>query len=188
MTSVTDRAAGRRPNPAELRGRAAGVSILAFFGLGWTGDGISALPKAVGVGVFVVAAVVSVVLVVASRGVASRGVADEAGLGVRYGLIVAGEVVGIVIIVGVLSSSGHPRLISAAIAVAVGVHFFPLGRLFDIGAYHLTGAALCIAGLATFVLAPLTGSGALWTALPGFGSAVALYVTCGYLLRTMLGP
>jgi hypothetical protein len=177
---------------AELRGRAAATSLLAFFGLAWTGCGISAIPTATGAAVFAVAALASVILVGLAVRMGRRATTAPAGddpaqgsaTGLRFGLIVAAELIGIFVIAHVLTSTGHPHFIPSAIAFAVGVHFFALGRLYRFSAYHLTGAALCLAAAGTAVLAPLTGITALWTALPGFGSALALYATCGYLLRS----
>jgi hypothetical protein len=46
--------------------------------------------------------------------------------------------------------------------------------------YHATAAAMCVLAVVTFALAP--ADPALWTLLPGVGSALTLYATCGLLL------
>ncbi|WP_052488976.1 hypothetical protein [Streptomyces sp. 150FB] len=185
---------------AELRGRAAGTGVMSLFALGWTATGISPLPIGPGRVVFGVAVVISVVCVVLavrmSRAAANAPTAadtapDGAGftdkqkkaLGRTFGFVVLAEWVGVFIIAAVLGRTGHSDAIPAVIALAVGVHFFPLARLFHVAGYWITGGALCLFALAGLALAPLTSTPALWTLLPGFGSALSLYVTCGYLLR-----
>lgn len=178
---------------AELRGRATGASVMAFFGLGWLACGVTEMPVTAGRVVFAVGVAVSVTFaVLASR--MSRRAADaprsgeptadrKRKVGVRFGLVVVAEWVAIFVIVRVLVSTDHTEAIPALVAAAVGLHFFPLARLFGVRAYHLTGAALCASALAAAVLAPLTSTPALWTAVPGFGSAAALYATCTHLIR-----
>lgn len=188
---------------AELRGRATGASVMAFFGLGWLACGVTEMPVTAGRVVFAVGVAVSVTFaVLASR--MSRRAADAPAsgeptsdappshaptadrkrkVGVRFGLVVVAEWVAIFVIVRVLVSTDHTEAIPALVAAAVGLHFFPLAHLFGVRAYHLTGAALCASALAAAVLAPLTSTPALWTAVPGFGSAAALYATCAHLIR-----
>jgi hypothetical protein len=202
---------GRR---AEIRGRSAGARVMAFFGLGWTACGISSLPPPGGIAVFAAAATastaVTAIAVRASRNArdlpadaspsdtaASPSVADSPEFADdsdaadrqrttrTFGLVVLAEWIAVFAIVRVLAATGHPHAVPAAIAAGVGLHFFPLARLFSVRAYHLTGSALCITALTTFALAPLTGAASLWTFLPGFGSAVTLYATSAHLLRTL---
>jgi hypothetical protein len=185
---------------AELRGRAAGTGVMSLFALGWTATGVSSLPIGAGRVVFGVAVAMSVVcLVLAVRmsraAAAAPTAADTApdgigftdqqkkAVGRRFGIVVLAEWAGVFLIVAVLGRTGHSEAIPAVIALAVGVHFFPLARLFHVAGYWITGSALCLFALAGLALAPLTSTPALGTLLPGFGSALALYVTCGYLLR-----
>ncbi|MFC7830893.1 hypothetical protein [Streptomyces sp. NPDC057375] len=199
MTSAaTDHPFTRPPRPsrADLRGRATGGGILGFFALGWTGWGISALPRAAGltflaVGVLASAAVGVLAVRCARRATGAPAADDPArrrAIGRRYGLIVAAEWIGLAAAAWAIDGTGHPQLIPVAITLGVGIHFFPLAALFHIRAYHLTGAALCLIALATGIAAPLAGVFVLWTLLPGFGSALTLYATCVHLLRpnTML--
>lgn len=106
--------------------------------------------------------------------------------GRRFGLIVTAEWIGIFAAVRALDATGHPHLIAAVIALGVGIHFFPLARLFNVPVYDVTGIVLCLIALATLLLAPLTGSDLLWTLLPGLGCALALYATCAHVLRGVL--
>jgi hypothetical protein len=176
---------------AELRGRAAGTALLAFFALGWTACGISAIPTTVGLVLFAIAAAGSLTLAALALAMSRRaataptdgGPGRGRATGRRYGIVVAAEWIGIFVVARLLAATGHSQLIPAAIALGVGIHFFPLAKLFGIRAYHLTGAAICLVALTTSLLAPLTATPALWSILPGFGSALTLYATCTHLLH-----
>ena len=187
--------AGSRPgmSRAELRGRATGVGVMAFFGLGWTACGVTDMPVAAGRAVFAAAVLVSFTFAVLGTR-RSRAAADaptdgeptaarKKKVGLRFGLVVLAEWVAIFAIARALVATDHTEAIPAFVAAVVGIHFFPLARLFGVRAYHFTGAAMCASALAAAVLAPLTSTPALWTALPGFGSAAALHATCVHLLR-----
>jgi len=195
---------------AELRGRASGVSILAFFALAWTGWGTGGhLPTVAQVVLMVAAAVFSAALAgiawhrvrafEASVGGAAEGAGDitdggdrggsggdAAGrrrISRRFAIVVGIEWIGLFILAGALGATGHEVVIPAVVALGVGLHFIPLARLFGVGVYHLTAVLMSLSAVAAMVLAPLVGRPALWTLLPGLGSAVVLYGTCVALLR-----
>ncbi|MFG2173707.1 hypothetical protein ACGFMO_20445 [Streptomyces niveus] len=180
---------------AELRGRATGAGVMAFFGLGWMACGVTDMPVTAGRVVFAVGVAVSITFAVLGarmgRGAADAPTTDteptaarKKKVGARFALVVVAEWVAIFVIARVLVSTDHAEAVPAFVAAVVGIHFFPLARLFGVRAYHWTGATLCASAGAGAVLAPLTSTSALWTSVPGFGSAAALYATCVYLLRT----
>ncbi|MET9553437.1 hypothetical protein [Streptomyces sp. NPDC006645] len=180
---------------AELRGRATGAGVMAFFGLGWMACGVTDMPVAAGRAVFAIGVAVSITFAVLGARMGRRAAATpttdteptaarKKKAGVGFALVVVVEWVAIFAVARVLVATDHAEAIPAFVAAVVGIHFFPLARLFGVGAYHWTGAAMCASALTAAVLAPLTSTDALWTAVPGFGSAAALYATCVYLLRT----
>lgn len=180
---------------AELRGRATGAGVMAFFGLGWMACGVTDMPVTASRVVFAVGVAVSITFAVLGTRLGRRAAdapttdteptaAGKKKVGVRFALVVVAEWVAIFVIARVLVSTDHAEAIPAFVAAVVGIHFFPLASLFGVRAYHLTGAAMCTSAGAGAVLAPLTSTDALWTSVPGFGSAAALYATCVYLLRT----
>ncbi|MGZ3755591.1 MAG: hypothetical protein ACXVAY_08135 [Mucilaginibacter sp.] len=59
--------------------------------------------------------------------------------GRRFGIIFIGEGLGIFIAVNVVVNIGHPELVVPAIALVVGLHFFPMGRLFKRTMDYYTG-------------------------------------------------
>lgn len=180
-------------NRAETRGMAAGAAVLAYFGLAWAGWGVSGVPAAVMIPVMVVAGLCFVALVtgtvVVFRAARTRppgGMDRSAGRGVgwRFGLIVLAEFVVIGVVARLLAASGHEEVLPAFICLVVGLHLFPLRRLFGVAMYDVTGGALCAIAVITVLAALLIGAPVLWTALPGFAAAIVLDVTSALLLRS----
>jgi hypothetical protein len=69
------------------------------------------------------------------------------------------------------------------VALVVGLHFFPLARLFRMPLYYFTGTALCVVSIATMILAPILDySEAVWFVLPGLGSGLVLWTTGAMLV------
>lgn len=184
------------PNRAEVRGRASGMLVLGWFGLAWAGWGLSGgFPAAVEAPVLTVAGLVFAALIVRAvlmfrqartlpPGDPETGRAAGRAIGWRFGLIVAAEFIGLFVIARILALTGLTQLIPAIVCLGVGVHFFPLARLFAVPVYGWTGAALCAIAVLTVVLAPLLAAPTLWTALPGFAAALTLDLTAAVLPRS----
>jgi hypothetical protein len=182
-----------------LRGRAVGVITLACFALGWTGVGVTSLPGAVAASVAVAAAALSVLGVIGAVRVFRRLAADSvhathSDADVRPGgsrlvaAVVGAEFVGVLLLARLLPLTGHGDIVPVAVCLVVGVHFFPLARLFEVPLYLRTAVALCAVAAATAPCAVLTDRAELWTLVPGAGAAVSLYVTCAALLRSCWTP
>jgi hypothetical protein len=178
------------PIREELRGRGVGMMVLSFFGLGWASWGLAdGVAAGVDTAITVVAVLCAVAAVVGAVLLFRRSASAPSGAdalrarpaGKRFGFIVAAEFIGIFVIARVLAVTGLTELIPAIVCLGVGIHFFPLTRLFNVPIYHYTGGALCLITLATVVLAPLTGQSALWTMLPGLGAALVLFTTSALL-------
>ncbi|QIQ04185.1 hypothetical protein [Streptomyces liangshanensis] len=192
-TTPTAPTAPRVLHRAELRGRATGVGVMACFALGWSAGGVGSLPVTAGRAVFAGCAVLTVVFAVLAARMTRRaaGAPEDTDLtpavkraaGRRFLLVLGAEIVAIFVIARVLGATGHSEAVPAVIALAVGLHFFPLAGLFGVRFYHLTGAALCLFAVAALLLAPLTSTPALWTLLPGLGSALTLYATAARLVQ-----
>jgi hypothetical protein len=71
-------------------------------------------------------------------------------------------------------------------ALIVGIHFFPLAWLFRFGAHYVTGALLCLVGLAALLVVPVTatlgGREIMARALVAGGGCAAILWGTGLLL------
>lgn len=171
-----------------LFGKATGAMVMALFGLLWALGCAGALApillvSSVAVTVILVAAGLRLRRVAAGRP-PSRWAGSTACKRIRrrFRLVGVVEGLGIGIVVFVFVRLGRPELIPAAVALVVGLHFFPLASLFRVPLYHVTGAALCVVAVATPIVAlPLGGASAAWQVVPGLGAAAVLWVTSAVL-------
>ncbi|MER7952882.1 hypothetical protein ABTY59_36435 [Streptomyces sp. NPDC096079] len=162
--------------------RRRGAIVLAVFALVWAfagGSGIAAVPVSVTVGV-VAAAVTVGAVVLAFRGAAgpvTRLVRLPEKWNRGVGLVNAAELVAIFAVIAASNASGHPEFIPVGICLVVGLHFFPLARLFDQGQYKWTAillTAVALVGLA--VLAAGTTAETIRTVV-GLGAALVLWAS-----------
>jgi hypothetical protein len=168
--------------------------ILSMFGLSWASWGTTDLASAVVNTVISIAALSTVASIVGATVLFRRSASAPSGADIlrgqrvsrRFGIIVAAEFIGIFVVARTLAVTGHTELIPALVCLGVGLHFFPLRRLFHVSFYGFTAWALCLITVATFVLAPLTGESQLWTMLPGVGAAAVLYATCARLFTDVI--
>lgn len=86
----------------------------------------------------------------AGSGVADDGRSDR--IGRRFAIVNVVQWVAIVIAIVVANVLHVPERIPNLIAFIVGLHFFPLARLFGAPIYTLTASAMCVAALAGFAL------------------------------------
>ncbi len=179
-------------NRPEVRGRAVGIVVMSFFALGWTGWGLStgvpAAPRTAGLVVSVLCflSLVGWAVLAFRRSASLRpGSGDYQSQRVRrtFGIVVGAEFLGLFVVAAILGRTGHPEIIAPVVCLGVGIHFFPLRRLFGLPLYDGTGLAMCVIAIATAIAAPLSGNDALWTLLPGVGAAITLYATGALLLR-----
>ena len=109
---------------------------------------------------------------------------EEEKRGKRFGIILAGEGIGIFIAVNIVINLHHRELIMPAIALVVGLHFIPLAKLFKRKFdYYLGTWSILIAFLAiTFSLNKMLNESAV-LAFTGIGMAVS---TTFYGLKMIL--
>jgi len=72
----------------------------------------------------------------------------------RFAGIVVLEVVGIMLVNTVCYFSGHLSLLIPLDLIVVGIHFFPLARLFSIPRYTVLGALFCTISILTLLIVP----------------------------------
>lgn len=166
---------------AQLRRR--GVWILAGFGVMW------GLVGAAGLGQVVdgpAGSVVTVAVVVAALGVvlgAHRRAGDPALARMRtlpeqwgrvVGITNGCEVVAILTTVLVLSRLDLAEAIPGAVAIVVGLHFWPLARAFDQPQYRVTAIAMSVLGVVALGLAIADVETTTVQAVAGLASSLVL--------------
>lgn len=179
----------------ELRGRSSGVMVGAVFGLVWVGSALPALGAVVAVPVLVASVAIFAVLMTGSRrlrvaatavpaSASPAGGADLDKMPRRFTIVIVIEAVAIFATARILAESDHSQWIAAAVCMIVGLHFFPLARLFRFGLYHATAVTLLLVAGVTMLLGAAGTPPQLWQLLPGFGAALALWATGARLLLT----
>ncbi|MGH3631877.1 MAG: hypothetical protein ACRDRL_31110 [Sciscionella sp.] len=191
MTTTSERSQTRaHMGRAEMRGRAAAVFVLSYFTLAWVGWGLSNAARMVATPVLIVTVLLCVAAVIGGVRMFRAGGAltvepRQPGMNGRFGLVVVAEFVGLGIAAAVLGATGHSLWLPAVVCAGVGIHFFPLARLFHLRMYYVTGWLLVLIAVATMVIAPLLQApAALWQMAPGFGAAIVLFITTVALLDT----
>jgi hypothetical protein len=104
-------------------------------------------------------------------------------MGKSFGIIfgIEGALIGVA--AGTLARAGLPLLIPVAVAVIVGLHFFPLARVFRMSVYDFTGAFCVAAGLASLFVHDAT---ARLLAL-GLAMAAVLWASAAFVLLRHTG-
>jgi hypothetical protein len=86
----------------------------------------------------------------------AQQMAVDREIGKRFYIVFGLELAAILVAVLVLRALHFPDYISCAVALIVGVHFFPLAALFESPVYYGTGLLGCAIGLLGFFIADAT--------------------------------
>lgn len=102
---------------------------------------------------------------------------------VRRGLIAVNAVqwTSIAVAIVLLNATGHAGWIMPCVVFVVGIHFFPLGRLFRYRGYYVTAAALVLVAL----LYMAAGASPRGAALTLFATGAILWASAVALLRAV---
>ncbi|MFD9501285.1 hypothetical protein [Streptomyces sp. NPDC060035] len=93
------------------------------------------------------------------------------------GIVNVVELAAVFAVVAACNASGHPAFIPPAVALVVGLHFFPLARLYDQGQYKVTAgvlSAVAVFGLALVAAGLSDGS---VRAVVGLAAAATLWAS-----------
>lgn len=186
-----------------IKGLASAGFFMAFFGAAWWGWGVGGVQGVFAgetVAFFGMLALATIILV--SGGIlllraarrlpqdtSSVAQAHDAVEGKRYGrtfgFVFGLEIVIIVLGIILLTRFHHPEFLLPFVAIVVGLHFFPLARLFNVRLYYVTGALLVLAAVTVMLAVPvhiMIGNLHAWDALVGATCAVILWLTGIYAL------
>lgn len=110
----------------------------------------------------------------------THGRAEGNRYGMTFGAVFGIEMVTIALGSILLNLSHHTEFILPFVSIVVGMHFFPLARLFEVRVYYATGALLVLVGVAVMLAVPvhtMIGNLHAWNALVGSICAVILWLT-----------
>ncbi|MEH3078240.1 MAG: hypothetical protein PGN11_16525 [Quadrisphaera sp.] len=146
-----------------------GLVLMAVFTTAWSANTLGTWPGALGTAVFAVGVLASAWFVVSAvrlarvRGRTSTAATPEEQrwqkrAGAAFGWVFTAEAVVIVVAANVLARIGRPDLVLPAIALVVGVHFYPMARIFRRRIDTWLATALSAVGLAGLLVLLLTGA------------------------------
>lgn len=182
-------------------GAANGVMFMTFFGALWASIGIIGSHGLGAPWLLVLSVVVTLILLIGAISLFGKAhnmnnafipkVSEHwKKINRKFGLIFGLEGLAIFITSVICNIINHFEVFFPIMAIIVGIHFFPLAKLFRENFYYGTGGVLCILGVITFLLPTnVTVSNVTLIATStfiGFGSALTLWLTGLRIWITML--
>jgi hypothetical protein len=174
-----------------MRGRAVGAIVCAGFGayaLYWCIQAAIQGERRIWFGA--IAAVMAILVVWAVANLVTLRHAPKVVLDKRlvrfyrigYALIVSIEGAAISVGAPILAHFHRPELYGQWVGAVVGLHFFPLGKLFKIPLYYWTGAAISSAAFGALLIS----SSPLRSEITAGGTGLALWITAVVILSENL--
>ncbi|MFI6950837.1 hypothetical protein [Streptomyces sp. NPDC050422] len=162
--------------------RRRGALVLSVFAVVWAfagASGVASSGAALAVEILAVPLTATAILLAYRKGAApSPRLVDLPRNWARtVGVVNGVEVVAIFAVIAASNASGHPRIVPAAIALVVGLHFFPLARLYDQWQYKGTAVLLSVVGITGFVLLAAGAADETVRAVVGLASAAVLWAS-----------
>ena len=111
---------------------------------------------------------------------------EELGVPGRFAWIVGLEILAFAVVNSWAAMSRRFELIPSLDLIIVGVHFFPLARLFRVPRYYLMAVLFCAIPLATLAWVPqelLVGHAPSWYVLPSLGCGAVASLMAAASLR-----
>jgi hypothetical protein len=126
---------------AAVKGIATGMLMMAFFTLMWAGIAFGGLDGTAYAFTLLIFPVLAGLFVVKGMSLyklakyfpeltSEADIAEEKKMGKWFGIIFGAEGLGIFIGINIVINLGHPDLVISTIALVVGLHFFPLAKVF----------------------------------------------------------
>ena len=134
--------------PSALRGRVIGTLVMTGFGVWWVFAAMSSINR-VALWIYIVVAIVPAALAGLAifrlfrlPNLSGNPSAATGKMSRNFRIVLIAEVLLIVFAIVMLGRSGHPDLITASIAIIVGLHFLPLAAIFRLPLYYTTGIVM----------------------------------------------
>ncbi|HLX40135.1 MAG TPA: hypothetical protein VKR42_06360 [Ktedonobacteraceae bacterium] len=180
-------------------GIASGILFMTFFGAIWGFTSAAFMSGVFQIGAFLLVGLVTLgffamggLLICYARSLSKTVSPEDAATGKRtskwFGIVFGTEIMLIALASIVLPIFQLDRFIPPATALIVGMHFFPLARLFRVSLYSITGTLLSVLALVALV-ALLLGlqidgpSPYNWSLFVGVGATLVLWLTTFSITR-----
>ncbi|WP_121721135.1 hypothetical protein [Streptomyces sp. E2N171] len=170
----------------QLRRR--GTVVLSVFALAWafagasgTGPATDVVPVAVEAAALVITAVVLYLGLRKDARPSPRTVDLPPNWARGVGMVNGAELLAVVAVIATANASGRPAYVPVGIALVVGLHFFPLARLYDQWQYRWTGALMTAVAVVGAVLALAGPSAGTVRAVVGLACAAVLWGSACHL-------
>jgi hypothetical protein len=131
-----------------LRGRAIGTLVMTGFGVWWVFAAMSSI-NGLSSWTYVAVAIIPAALtgfaifrLCRLPNLPGNSSLNAEKMGRNFRIVLIAEVLLIVLAIVLLGRSGHPDLITASIALIVGLHFLPLAAIFRVPLYYTTGIVM----------------------------------------------
>lgn len=177
------------PNAAALRGQGTGMLVAALFGALWAHAALTAEPALQVWPVQIVIIAVSVALILAGLATFLRGrrLAKTPGnpalpqrrVWRKFLLVLFLEIVAMNLVVWQLGTHDLMTCLMPAIAIIVGLHFFPLARIFRAPHMQVTASVMTLAGIGAVLAMAWGAQPSLANAAVDVVCALALWLTAG---------
>ncbi len=193
MTSSTESAPTPSASDAECLAltrqlRRRGTVVLSVFALAWafagasgTGPATDVVPVAVETAALVITAVVLYLGLRKDARPSPRTVDLPPNWARGVGMVNGAELLAVVAVIATANASGRPAYVPVGIALVVGLHFFPLARLYDQWQYRWTGALMTAVAVVGAVLALAGPSAGTVRAVVGLACAAVLWGSACHL-------
>jgi hypothetical protein len=111
---------------------------------------------------------------------------EEQSIGRRFARVFGVEILAFAVVNPIVGATGKYELMPALNLIIVGIHFFPLARIFRVPRYNITGFLFCVIPVVTLLAIPREfeiGHVLAWYVVPSLGCGLAATLTAAASLR-----
>jgi hypothetical protein len=111
---------------------------------------------------------------------------EEQQIGRRFAWVFGAEVLAFALVNAVIGVTRDFELMPPLNLIVVGIHFFPLARIFCVSRYHVTRLLFCVIPILTLLVIPkrfVVGHALAWYVVPSLGCGLVASLTAAGGLR-----
>jgi len=111
---------------------------------------------------------------------------EEQQMGRRFAWVFGAELLAFAVVNSIIGATGNFALIPSLNLMVVGIHFFPLAKIFRVPRYNVTGLLFCAIPIVTLLAISkqlMVGQTLAWFVVPSLGCGLVASVTAAAGLR-----